>query len=76
MRWRSAVTARQTVRLLAYAALGVALAGAVYCGAGLLDAAHGDRFSEPQRVLFRRIVAVKLCGIALFVLDLATHAAA
>jgi hypothetical protein len=64
------MTSAQTVRILAYAVLGVALAGAVYCAAELLDAAHGDRFSEPQRVLFRRIVAVKLAGIALFVLDL------
>jgi hypothetical protein len=70
------VTVGQTVRILAYAVLGVALAGAVYCGAELLDAAQGERFSEPQRVLFRRIVAVKLVGIALFVLDLAAHAAA
>ena len=70
------MTVPQTIRILAYAALGVALAGAVYCGAQLLDAAHGDRFREPQRVLFRRIVAVKLAGIALFVLDLAAHAAA
>ena len=52
-----------------------ALAGAVDCGAELLDAADQND-QGVRRILFRRIVAVKLAGIALFVLDLAAHAAA
>ena len=69
------MTAEQTIRILACAALAVSLAGAVWTGAALVYERRVRQLAVHQQQLFTRIVAVKLAGIVLLTLDLASHVA-
>jgi hypothetical protein len=62
------------VRTLAFAALAVFSAGAIYSAGALAINAAGDRLSPGARVLCWRILAVKLAGVALITITLATSA--
>ncbi len=64
------MTSTHVIRLFALSVLAVSLSGAVYASTALVYDSRIRKLSAPHRDLYRRIVAVKLAGIALFALDL------